>query len=295
MSSPIVTGAEYLKLPRSPQTWLVEDILPVGGGLLLFGDAKVGKSYAALQLACCLTSGADWLGFHVPQATQVVYVQLDTPRTLWAARVESLQESGHPTEGVHQADRETLNTFPFDILRPEHFKILTEALAPIKPGVVIIDTLREFHSGDENDSTEMQEVIAHLDACVKPAAMILISHARKHNPESGYDLMNDNRGSNYIVGRMDAICRFSKQSMRCTSRTMEEHTVKLERQEDGTWNLASDPFLAMLEMTIQNNPSKSIREQAEILRVRTLSSGPEKSFEACRSALMRYVRNKKRK
>ena len=264
--------------------------------MLLFGDPKVGKSYAALQLAACLTSGVDWLGFACPQPVPVVYVQLDTPRSLWAARVQTLAESGHPVEALHYADRETLDTHPFDILNPEHFALLATALRTITeraddgtpcvvhPGAIIIDTLREAHSGDENDSTEMQDVIAHLDAAVKPASLILISHARKSNPEHGHDLMNDNRGSNYIVGRMDSIVRFSKSSMRCTSRTLEEQTVKLERQDDGTWNLAEDPFPGIAESVCQMNPAASTRELARLIHERF----PAKSEAAARAWLRRH-------
>jgi len=283
-AQPIVTGAEYLALPRSPETWLIESLLPVGGGMLLFGDPKVGKSYAALQLAACIATGQDWLGFRVPQKTPVVYVQLDTPRALWADRVEALQKT-LPVSDVFYADRETLGTYPFDILNPEHFKLLAAALSPIKPGVVIMDTLRESHSGDENDSTEMQDVIAHLDACVKPAAMILISHARKSNPEFGYSLMNDNRGSNYIVGRMDAICRFSHQSMRLTSRTLEEHTIKLDRLDDGTWKQAVDDMAEAAQSIVLGNPGASVRELS-----RLLASSTSKSETSCRAYLRRHLK-----
>ena len=278
----IVSGSEYLALPRSPETWLIEGLLPVSGGLLLFGDPKVGKSFAALQLACSLVSGVPWLGFGVPKQTSVAYIQLDTPRGLWAERIQLLSEAGHPVESIHMADRETLGTFPFDILNPVHFRLLNDSLSKLNPGAVILDTLRESHSGEENDSTEMQKVISHLDACVKPAALILISHARKSNPEHGYDLMNDNRGSNYIVGRMDAICRFSHSSMRCTSRTMEEHSIKLDRDDDGTWTLAEDPFKATAELIIENNPGRSTRELARLLSQRS-----DKSENACRSYLRR--------
>lgn len=283
---PIVSGFDYLKLPRSPETFLIDQLLPVGGSMLMFGDPKVGKSYAALQLACCLTSGVEWLGFDVPQAVPVVYVQLDTPRSLWADRVQTLSDSGHPVEGIHFADRETLNTHPFNILDDQHFSLLRDSLALIRPGAVIIDTLREAHGGDENDSTAMQQVVARLDAAVKPAAMILISHARKSNPEHGYDLMNDNRGSNYIVGRMDAICRFSHSSMRATSRTMEEHSTKLDRQDDGTWTLIKDSFRANAEIVMQQNPGKSVRELARLLH--EMSS--DKSESACRAFLRRHKR-----
>lgn len=254
--------------------------------MLVFGDPKVGKSYAALQLACHLAAGTDWLGFRIPTPVPVVYIQLDTPRSLWAERVQTLAGSGYPIEQVYFGDRETFNTFPFDILQPEHFKSLSTALAKISPGAVILDTIREAHSGDENDSTAMQNVIAHLDAAVKPAAMILISHARKSNPEYGYDLMNDNRGSNYIVGRMDAICRFSNSSMRCTSRTMEEHSTKLERADDGTWLMAIDPFQAAVELVVQNHSGLiSQRDMARILH----EQNPSKSEQACRAAIRRKM------
>ncbi len=284
-SGAIVTGSEYLKLPRSPETFLIDQLLPVGGSMLIFGDPKVGKSYAALQLACCMTSGVEWLGFEIPQAIRVVYVQLDTPRSLWADRVQQLASAGHPVEGIHYADRETLNTHPFNILEDSHYKLLQESLAALQPGAVIIDTLRESHGGDENDSTEMQQVVSRLDSAVKPAAMILISHARKSDPERGYDLMNDNRGSNYIVGRMDAICRFSHSSMRATSRTMEEHSTKLERQDDGTWLLTNDLIAAQAQMVVKQNPGASIREMARLLHQQC----SDKSELACRAYLRRNL------
>lgn len=291
--SAIVTGSDYLALPSEPETWLIKDLLPTGGAMLLYGDPKVGKSYAALQLATCLTSGVSWLGFTIPQPVPVVYIQLDTPRSLWKARVMTLAEHGHPVEGVHFADRETLETSPFDILNPTHFALLVGSLknlttktdegeeVEIVPGAVIIDTLRESHSGDENDSTDMQAVVAHLDAAVKPSSMILISHSRKSNPEMGMSLMNDNRGSNYIVGRMDAICRFSPKSMRVTSRSLEEHSIDLERNDDGTWDLKGDPVRDTAIVLMRQGGS--VREMARILH----QQFPSKSEDACRAVLRR--------
>jgi RecA-family ATPase len=290
----IVSGSDYLALPREPETWLIDGLLPVSGSMLLYGDPKVGKSYAALQLATCMTAGVDWLGFSIPQAHPVVYVQLDTPRTLWAKRVQDLVSAGFPVDAVHQTDRQLLDCFPFDILKPDHFKKLTIALSSLSvksdegeevdtpPGAVIIDTLREAHSGDENDSTEMQEVIASLEACVKPAALILVSHSRKSNPEQGYSLMNDNRGSNYIVGRMDAICRFSPKSMRVTSRSMEEHSVDLERNDDGTWSPKQDQLRDAAKALLLNEEAP-IRELSRALH----EMFPGKSEAACRALLRR--------
>lgn len=279
----VLSGSDYLRLPRAPETFLIDGLLPVGGSMLLYGDAKVGKSYAALQMACCLTAGVDWLGFPVPVPTRTVYVQLDTARSLWADRVQSLGDAGFPVEDVHQADRETLDTHPFSISNPLHFKLLSQALEIVKPGAVIIDTLREATTGaDENESTQMQLAVAQLEAAVKPAAMILISHARKASADGHFSLVGDNRGSNYVVGRMDAIVRFSHKSMRLTSRTMEEQTVKIDREDVGTWVLAEDPFERLAESVIASNPGVSTRQLAKLLHEKG-----DKSEQACRGWLRR--------
>lgn len=47
--SKLLPGLGYLALPSSPETWLVEPLLPSGGAILVFGEPKVGKSFAGLQ------------------------------------------------------------------------------------------------------------------------------------------------------------------------------------------------------------------------------------------------------
>lgn len=256
--------------------------------MLLYGDPKVGKSYAALQLACCVTSGVEWLGFGVPEPRKVVYVQLDTPRSLWADRVQTLAESGYPVEGIHFADLETLETHPFNILDPDHFCILRDALQPIGAGVIIFDTIREAHRGDEDKSGDMQDVVAHFNAACKPASIIFISHARKGSPDpkAQRDQMNDSRGSNYVVGKVDSIVRFSHSSARFVSRTMEEHTLKLERLDDGTWRQPSKEFENLAAVVVKNNEGASVRQLARLLH----ENFPERTEYACRAWLRRNVK-----
>jgi RecA-family ATPase len=289
---PIVLGADYLRLPRESQTWIVEGLLPVGGSMLIFGAAKAGKSFAALQLAACVSSGVEWLGFDAPEPRKAVYIQLDTPRSIWADRVQKLADAGHPVEGVHFGDRETFETHPFDILRDDHAELLRSSVEPLAPGLVVIDTIREAHSGEENDSTAMQQVVARLEAAVKPAALVLVAHARKSQPDQEFDLMNDNRGSNYIVGRMDGIVRFWSNEnkgtggMNCASRTMEQHTLKLRREEEGSWRLDLDERIYGIALEIARaNAGSSIRDLARTLAA-TL---PDKSEIAWRAWLRRHL------
>ncbi len=296
MTSPILSGHDYLALPAPDQPFLVDSLLPSGGSMILYGDPKVGKSYAALQLACCLTSGTPWLGFRVPQPCPTLYVQLDTPRSLWQKRVRQLSESGHPVEGLHYADRETLGCYPFNIRDAKHSFTLVRALQgveaasdggdlyPVEFGAVIIDTLRESCTGaDENDATAMQEVIAHLSEAVKPAALILIHHAKKPSPEGGKSLINDIRGSGYVNGRMDCICRFTKKALYVTSREIEEHSIDLDRMDDGTWNVAENrDLLGKMDALILDGSNDSLR-----LKAKSLAKLINKSEESARGLIRR--------
>lgn len=279
----IVNLSDYLALPSSPETWLIEPLLPSGGAMLLYGDPKVGKSFAALQLIEAITTGSKWLGFPTHQS-KVVYVQLDTPRNVWQTRIADLKMRGAITSEPGLLDRELLNTWPFDVLNPEHLIMLREELQAYQPGLVVFDTLRESHSADENDSTEMQSAVSALVAATQPAAMVLISHSRKPSQEDGFSLMNDNRGSSYVVGRMDAIVRFTPKTARISGRSIEEHSLELERMDSGFWEVTSGENDHYIAGIVLDKEIPSIRQKAKVL-----SSKIGKSESACRALLRRYI------
>lgn len=251
--------------------------------MLLYGDPKVGKSYAALQLADAVQNGDSWLGFPT-RAAKVVYVQLDTPRNVWQARLRELQSKGHLISLPSFADRETLEAWPFDILNPTHLIMLRDELQALKPDLVIVDTLRESHSADENDSTEMQEAIAALVAATQPAALCLISHARKPSQDQDFSLMGDNRGSSYVVGRMDAIVRFTPKTARVSGRSIEEHSLDLERQDSGFWEVQVAESDRHVLHCVFDPVNGSLRSAAKMLADRT-----GRKPEACRGMIRAYL------
>ena len=282
---PILTGREYLALPRDPHTWLIRSLLPIGGTLLLYGDPKVGKSYLGIQLALAIQEGTDWLGFDSVVRGPVVYVQLDTPRSLWADRIGQLRDSGYQSvDNLLLADRETLQTWPFDILHPDHFTLLRSSIQACNPVAVIIDTLRESHRNEENSSTEMKEVVSQLVACCQPAATILIHHARKANYESGPDLIDDARGG-YSVGAVDGIVRLTKKGLYYVGRSIEEGTLKVSRMDNGLWSPDDDEVRARKEgIRVVLEDSTLTTERA---RARALATRLGVSEEGARSILRR--------
>jgi len=277
----VLSGTEYLALPRLPETFLVEPIIPVGGAALLYGQEKVGKSFLAIQLAVSIATGEPFLGFPVKQRGPVVYVQLDTPRSLWLKRLDALKQAGVDVDAVHYVDRETLNLWPFNAANPEHSERLARDLVPVKPVAVIIDTLRESHQGEENSNTEMPRAVASLVSITQPAAIILVHHARKGDPEKPDDIRRGSRGANYLTGRMDSILRLTEENLHYIGRSVEEGTIRLARTPNLLWD-AVDSTLAQHIEDVTLIPGLSQRERARLLAERT-----GRSVDSARSLLQR--------
>jgi RecA-family ATPase len=212
-----VNGSNYLALPRNTQKWLVDKLIPSGGLVNLYGKPKTHKSFCALHMAAAISNPLvdKWEGFAVHLHGPVLYLQIDTPRTAWGDRMLKLVKLGSDFENVWFADMQMVPSYPFNCLDPASLKWLAEEVARLKPVLVVVDTIREAHNGDENDSTVMRNVMSQLVSCVLPiqAAMLFLSHQKKDSAftrAGGDDLMDDARGSSYVSGRMDNIIRLTE-------------------------------------------------------------------------------------
>lgn len=261
---------QYLQLPRDRATYLLKPLLPVSGACLIYGSQKQGKSYMAIQLALALTGQLpDFLGFPVGKTGKVCYLQLDTPRVVWAERFDKLRASlrqQYDWNNILVADRESIDVYPFDIVQPQHTNYLHRLIRQQDPIAVIVDTLRESNSGDENDSTQARNVITALVGAVHPAALILVNHDRKGSPDQEKDIMADHRGSNYVVGRMDTILRLTKRRLYYAGRTLEAGDIRLERVDNGLWSpIESAEASAALEKVLCDSSLDTLRAKARVL------------------------------
>lgn len=277
---------DYLDLPRNAETFLIKPLVPTSGAALIFGNPKSGKSWLGIQLALALTGQLpDFLGFEIPSPGRVLYLQLDTPREVWANRFdEMIKKYGlkYDSSLLRLADRESIEHFPFDILQPLHMKYLYDEVRRHGACAVIIDTLREVHSGDEDSSTTSRNVVANLVGATKPAALFIISHDRKPAPDRDKDIMADHRGSSYIVGRMDAILRLTKNRIYYAGRSIEQGDIKLSREENGMWSVSMDETMQFVDQVMRDTSLVSMRSKAKVL-----APLMHKTEEACMSMLRR--------
>ena len=244
-----VPSGAYQSLPKAPQPWVIEKLIPMGGLVNLYGKPKTGKSFLALSLAQSIVNNEpDWCGYTIAAPGPVAYLQIDTPREEWSARLAKLSIKPSPTSDLWIADMWQVPEFPFNILNPQQTELrwLKQSIASIKPVLTVIDTLREVHGGDENDSTNMRNVIAHLvDAC-RPSAILLLSHARKDSMltvNGDDDMMDQARGSSYVAGRMDVVMKLTQKRLMFKGRATGQ-TIETIHQDEATGLIVIEPSTA---------------------------------------------------
>lgn len=294
---PAYSVDDYLALPRDKNTWIIEGLLPQGGKMLVFSPPKLGKSSLAIQLAQAISGGSkDWMGFPTSKTGRVLYIQMDTPPSTWANRFNKLKALGLTfNKDVLLADELTVGkyAYPLDVLQPAHIALLGAIVKRTQPIVVIIDTLRKIHTGDENSSTAMSQVVSNIRKATFPAAMILISHDRKPQPEGDTSILSSHRGSTAVVGEMDTIIQLTKNRLKYVGRDMEEDSIKIIKQEyDDVLLWAPDPdeYGRFLERVMENpelHPEGKLWIHTRA-RARALAEMiPGKTIDGCMSALRR--------
>lgn len=246
-------------------------MLPVSGLLNIYGPPKAGKTYAALDLAVAISDPGretffDWtVKTHGP----VWYLQIDTPRGQFHVKyLEKMVNAGYNINGIHFADS-LMAPYPFNILG-EGLLWLQKAIqaAPEKPLALIVDTLRDAHGEDENDSKIMRNVVAAFVHALRPdqaqwvpPALILLTHEKKMGRDDEINLMSGSRGSNYLAGRMDCVMRVGKAEVRAESRTM-DHTIRTGFvRVNGLWKKFNKKAEVM-RYSVMDFPSQNARLDA---------------------------------
>ena len=185
-----------------PLTWSWKGWLPDGMLTILAGEPGSGKSALALRLAATFTDGRDWPDGspYAGQTGSVLWVECEAAQAINLSRAQKwippiqldrlLGPLADPMSMVHLDDPDGLRAVRKTSLRPD-------------VRLIIVDSLRGAHRGDENSSETAGIVIwlAELarDSC-KP--VLVIHHVRKRSTldePGGVVTLDRLRGSSAIV------------------------------------------------------------------------------------------------
>ncbi len=68
-------------------------VIPEDGDVMLYGDGGAGKTTLAIDLACHLAAGEDWLGIKIPQPRRVLLIENEGPRARFRRKLRRKRDA----------------------------------------------------------------------------------------------------------------------------------------------------------------------------------------------------------
>jgi hypothetical protein len=174
--------------------WLITGYLQHNALVMVHGPSGSGKTFIVLDMALHLASGMNsWNNRNVAPCS-VVYLAGEGHKGL---KNRILAWKHH--YGVADLSMWVSKSGCDLDVAAELVKVINGiARLPIKPGLVVIDTLHRFMSGDENSSQDARKI---LDACAKIQSTFNCTVLLVHH--SGHSTLKRGRGSSAWRGALD--------------------------------------------------------------------------------------------
>lgn len=158
-------------------TWLVKHAIPGNSIGLLFGGSGTFKSFIALDLALHVAHGLQWLGRKTKKGP-VLIVAAEGGAGLWRRIVAWHRRMGRSYDGV------PVYVLPMSIDLMTDAARLTDAVSALAfiPELIVIDTLSQTFSGEENSSNEIAAYLRELGLWFRDSwrCTVLVVHHTGH-------------------------------------------------------------------------------------------------------------------
>ena len=180
-----------LALP-SPK-WLVRGVLIERGLFEIYGKFKTGKTFWAIEMACCIATGLDFMDAPTKRGS-VLYVIAEGSRKLFAYRV---RQWAFERSNGDAAERDRLMAMLDDNLAivpvavfvdvKEKVEKFTKA-NPQPRAVVFIDTLFRSIKGDVMNSDDMTNFVAGCSFIQRrlDSALVFLHHQKRTEAKGGF-------------------------------------------------------------------------------------------------------------
>ena len=235
-----ITALELFQKDIPPVKWIVPDLIP-DGLTVLAGDAKIGKSFFAWNIAISVALGGTALSsIEVEQKRNVTYLALEDPQALLQERLDSLCGDGNIPNNIHIINE--MNNVKLD---PFGLKALEGIIDSTNSELVIVDTWKHVlpvvqdKNGTSYDIDYQRMIPVQRFVQSKGISMILVTHTRKaqdiDNP------FNQIQGSMGIQAGCDTLLKIGRDtgghSLHVTGRRIPQEEYAINLLEGGIWEL----------------------------------------------------------
>jgi hypothetical protein len=164
-----VSAEEFLSHATDKVDWLVQDVIQRGGNGMIGAEPKTGKSFVSVDLALGLATGTHFLGFVIPIPTRVGIVSREDDYRLTAWRMSHLMlgrgfnatEMAMISQNIYCNARGLTDGLMID--DPAQVDELIQESNNRHLEFLIFDVFNKLHCSDENDNTQMAEIMRKLN------------------------------------------------------------------------------------------------------------------------------------
>jgi hypothetical protein len=198
--------------------WLVKHVVPADAVGMFFGGSGTFKSFIALDAALHVVHGLPWMGRKTAQGS-VVYIAAEGGAGLW-----SRIDAWHRARNLSWKDA-PLYVVPAAIdLTMDAWRVVDAVqMLGVEPLMVVVDTLSQTYSGEENSANEMAAYLRELGGRFRQlwgCAVALVHH-------SGHQATERPRGSSAIRANLDFLLAVHRDEKEMLA------TVTCIKQKDG--------------------------------------------------------------
>lgn len=210
---------KLLEIEFKETEWLIENWIPAASITIMSGNPASYKTFLALDMAICISSGRQFLKKYGVIKAGVLYIDEENGERLMQGRIKKLTSENDL--------KIRLMCYGGVRLDGKKYKIenIIEACKRLGIKLVIFDSLIRIFDGDENSSTDMAKAFQELTKFKKEGIAVLITHHNRKN--STGDPEKDMRGSGDILASVDCQVSVSRKE-----KTITMHQPKLREGEE---------------------------------------------------------------
>ncbi len=197
---------KFFSTEPKPREYVLPGLMPGTVGSIVSPGGQ-GKSILALMLSCLVGGGIDLLDLGTFPMGNVVYLSAEDNEDILHERIFHVGcklDSGQRQNCMEGVVSKDLTRCDPDLINGEYAAAWREAIEREATGarLLILDTLRSFHSSDENNSTAMSVLISCLRgiAARTGCSIIFLHHTSKSSATNGQgDQQQASRGSSVLT------------------------------------------------------------------------------------------------
>lgn len=155
--------------PPEPQKWILKDWIPANENVLFSGDGGTGKSLLTMQMAFSIGLGLPFLGIETTR-TPVLYLACEDKQNVLHQRAHNYMARHGLLGGVEEgwldfspmAGKDTMMCVPGAhgvMVAGPYFEVVCNTLAAYPGTLLIIDTIGDVWSGNENDRNDVTSFV----------------------------------------------------------------------------------------------------------------------------------------